>query len=124
MRDNKIGFGIIGLGMISETHYQALQDQKDCCLIGGFHKDRQKADDWAQKHGNCKAYYTLEDMLSDHHPNCECTRDLLSRIDVLVDGRFVESLKDISLAFRGSSNQRVIDVRRTLEAGSIVLYME
>ena len=65
MRDNKIGFGIIGLGMISETHYQALQDQKDCCLIGGFHKSRRKADDWAQKHGNCKAYYTLEDMLAD-----------------------------------------------------------
>ena len=45
-------------------------------------------------------------------------------IDVLVDGRFVEALKDVSLKFRGSSNQRIIDLKQTEVAGKIVLYCE
>ena len=48
-------------------------------------------------------------------------RELLSMLDVLVDGRFVEALKDISLRFRGSSNQRLIDMKKTLASGEIVL---
>ena len=47
--------------------------------------------------------------------------ELLSLLDVLVDGRFVEALKDISLRFRGSSNQRLIDLNATRAAGSVVL---
>ena len=43
----------------------------------------------------------------------EVTDELLSLVDVLVDGPFVEELKDISLKFRGSSNQRILDLRRT-----------
>ena len=43
-------------------------------------------------------------------------------VDVLVDGRFVEELKDITLLFRGSSNQRLIDMKSTLKEGKIVLY--
>lgn len=50
------------------------------------------------------------------------TRELLGYIDVLVDGRFVEELKDISLRFRGSRNQRIIDVQKTLQTEKIVLY--
>ena len=49
---------------------------------------------------------------------------MLKLIDVLVDGPFVEEKKDISLVFRGSSNQRVIDVKKTLEQNKIVLYLE
>ena len=44
--------------------------------------------------------------------NCEATREILSLTDVLVDGPFVEELKDISLRFRGSSNQRILDLAK------------
>ena len=50
--------------------------------------------------------------------------DFLSKIDVLVDGRFVIEQKDLSLLFRGSRNQRLIDVPKTLSTGEIVLFDE
>ena len=47
---------------------------------------------------------------------------MMQYVDVLVDGEFVEELKDIRLTFRGSSNQRIIDVKKTLESGEVCLY--
>lgn len=48
--------------------------------------------------------------------------DVMRYIDILVDGRFIEERKDISLQFRGSSNQRIIDVQETRRSGSITLW--
>ena len=53
------------------------------------------------------------------YPRCEVTDELLSLLDVLVDGRYVDALHDISLRFRGSSNQRIIDVPKTLRADAL-----
>lgn len=67
--------------------------------------------------------FTFEEICSEgSHPHCEVTDEMLSLVDVLVDGRFVEELKNISLRFRGSSNQRLIDVKKTLEEGKVVLW--
>lgn len=71
----------------------------------------------------CYTGYTLEsDLLSESRARCECTDEMLSLIDVLVDGEFVEDLKNISLAFRGSENQRILDLKQTLETGCAVLW--
>ena len=67
--------------------------------------------------------FTLEELQSDgSHPRCEVTDDILSLIDVLVDGRYDENLKNLSLKFRGSSNQRLIDMNATLSNNKIVLW--
>ena len=50
------------------------------------------------------------------------TKEILSCIDVLVDGEFVEELKNLSLRFKGSSNQRTVLVQESLQAGCVVLY--
>ena len=73
----------------------------------------------------CYTGYTFsEGALAEPQANCEATRELISLLDVLIDGPFVEELKDISLKFRGSSNQRVIDVKNTLASGKVVLYLK
>ena len=64
----------------------------------------------------CYTGYLFEDLLGNVQQ-----RELLNYIDVLVDGRFVEVLKDETLRFRGSSNQRVINVSESLKRGSVVL---
>ncbi len=64
--------------------------------------------------------FTYEELTTDgSYCRCEVTDDMLSLLDVLVDGRFVEELKDISLRFRGSSNQRLIDLNASRRAGHL-----
>ena len=67
--------------------------------------------------------FVLEDLMTEGtHPHCEITETILSLIDVLIDGRFVEAKKDLSLQFRGSSNQRIIDLKKTLAEGRVILW--
>ena len=63
-------------------------------------------------------------VLMEKSKNTPFTKELISLMDVLVDGPYIEELKDIRLKFRGSSNQRVIDVKKTLQNKKIVLYLE
>ena len=68
--------------------------------------------------------FRLDDELwqDGSYPRCEVTDEMLSYIDVLVDGRFMKELKDISLQFRGSRNQRVIDMNKTRENKAITIW--
>lgn len=61
----------------------------------------------------CYTGYTWEDV---------CGLEIMDYIDVLVEGRFVLSLKDNNLHWKGSSNQRVIDIKETIDKGEIILY--
>lgn len=71
----------------------------------------------------CYTGYTLEDLLAQHgKARCEVTDEMCGYIDVLVDGEFVLDKKDISLKFRGSSNQRLIRMPETLKTGMVVMW--
>lgn len=74
----------------------------------------------------CYSGFTFEEIIgkAESRAFTDISMEMLSLIDVLVDGRFVEEKKDISLAFRGSSNQRVIDVKKSLDSEAVVLYLE
>ena len=103
-------------------------------LLGGepFEPSNQKAlvgfvrrvrETFPKKNIWCFTGFTLEELLREgSHPRCGVTDELLSMIDVLVDGRYVKELKDISLRFRGSSNQRLINLPKTLQEGRIRLW--
>ena len=71
----------------------------------------------------CYSGYTFEDdIMGKMYKNWEETPELLSYIDVLVDGKFEEDKKDISLRFRGSSNQRILDAKKSVKEGKAVLF--
>ena len=63
--------------------------------------------------------YLFEDILND-----ECKSKVLPFIDVIIDGKFEKNCKDITLKYKGSTNQRVIDVKKSIDTDSIVLYSE
>lgn len=74
----------------------------------------------------CYSGFTWEQLTGTEPARCRCevTDTFLSLLDVLVDGPFVEELHDITLLFRGSSNQRLIDVPATLKSGTVTIWGE
>lgn len=64
----------------------------------------------------CYTGFTFETLIT------RAQRELLELLDVLVDGPFIQKLHDPDLLFRGSSNQRIIDVQRSLYAGEVILW--
>ena len=65
-------------------------------------------------------YLFDEELKKESRARCEYTDEMLSMLDVLVDGRFEEDKKNITLLFRGSENQRLIDVKKSLEQDKVV----
>ncbi len=66
--------------------------------------------------------YLFETICSGRLGKWETTKEYLSYLDVLVDGPFMQEKKNLNLRFRGSENQRLIDVKKSLEAGTVVLW--
>lgn len=67
--------------------------------------------------------YTFEELMEQQETD-QILRDILNNLDVLVDGRFVLSLKDDKLHYVGSSNQRIIDVKKSMEKGEVIIYKD
>ncbi len=65
-------------------------------------------------------YIYDKEIINDMCKKNDFTKEFLSYIDVLVDGRFIESKKDVSLFFRGSSNQRIIDIKKSLRSNKVI----
>ena len=111
---------IQGLSLLGGEPFEP-QNQRVLCRF--LKKVREN---YPQKNVWCYSGYTLE-QLSGAEPcraRCEVTDEMLACIDVLVDGRFVLEKKNIRLRFRGSENQRLIDMNKTRETGEIVLWDE
>lgn len=103
---------------------EPLEPQNQEGLFPFIKKVRQR---FPQKTIWCYTGFVLDEkrgLLTALHKNTNCTKELISMFDVLVDGPYIEELKNIRLKFRGSSNQRVIDVKKTLQQKECVLYLE
>lgn len=106
-----------GLSLLGGEPFEAENQRALLPFIREVKKRYQDKNIW------CYTGYILErDLLSGGSARCECTDEMLGLIDVLVDGEFMEERKDISLAFRGSSNQRLIDLPKTLKEKEICLW--
>lgn len=95
---------------------EPLQQDKDM-MVHFLQKVREKMD--INKDIWIYSGYTFEEILA-----CPYKKDMLSYADVLVDGRFMERYKDLTLKFRGSSNQRILDVKKSLEKEEAVFIEE
>ena len=68
--------------------------------------------------------YTFEELTGESRARCEVTDEMLSLLDVLVDGEFVLAKRNLMLRFRGSENQRLLNVQASLRAGKPVEWRE
>lgn len=123
------GGGLIPISVVKEA-IDELENQDGFTMSGGDPMFQPEACNEIAKYVKEKGLnlwvytgFTFEDLmkLSKTKP---IYREFIERIDVLVDGRFIESKKNLSLLFRGSSNQRLIDIPKTLEQGEVVLFNE
>ena len=123
------GGGLIPISVVKEA-IDELENQDGFTMSGGDPMFQPEACNEIAKYVKEKGLnlwvytgFTFEDLmkLAKTKP---IYREFIERIDVLVDGRFIESKKNLSLLFRGSSNQRLIDIPKTLEQGEVVLFNE
>ena len=72
----------------------------------------------------CYSGYLFDTEIKNGRAHCDSTDEMLSYIDVLVDGRFEIDKKNIMLKFRGSENQRIINVKESIKQNKVILFME
>ena len=108
---------IQGLTVLGGDPFEIANQETVCSLLSLVRKQFPDKDIWVYT-----GYILDQDLLEGGKCHTPWTDEMLSYIDVLIDGPFVEELKDLSLQFRGSSNQRLIDVPQALAAQDIVLF--
>lgn len=111
---------IAGLSLLGGEPFEP-ENQKELLKLLKDFKNR-----YPQKNAWCYSGFTFEEITGKKASRAftDISVEMLKYIDILVDGKFNKELKNIMLKFRGSENQRVIDVKKTLECSEIVLYME
>ena len=93
--------------------FRSLEKQNQIGLLPLIKKVKEKfpnKDIWCYT-----GFYFEKDVVENMSKNNDTTKELLKYIDVIVDGKFEEDKKDLKLKFRGSSNQRVLDVKQSLK---------
>ena len=85
---------------------------------------RQVKQAYPEKNIWCFSGYLYDDLAAGKIGDGAVTRALLGLVDVLVDGEFILARKKLQLRFRGSENQRLIDLRKTEQAGQVVLWTD
>ena len=110
---------IKGLSLLGGEPMEPTNQEGLLPLLRQFHQTYPDKNVW------CYTGYVWEkDVCGWMSEQCPETKEILSLIDVCVDGPFIEARKNISLQFRGSENQRLIDVSKTLQTGEVVLWTE
>ncbi|MCD7723651.1 MAG: anaerobic ribonucleoside-triphosphate reductase activating protein [Clostridiales bacterium] len=111
---------IAGLSLLGGEPFEAENQPGLAQLLAQFKKRFPQKTVW------CYSGFTFEEITGRVPSRAagENADKLLNMIDILVDGRFIKEMKNISLKFRGSENQRVIDVKESLKQNKIVLYLE
>lgn len=110
---------IRGLTLLGGEPFEPQNQEPIVRLLRQVKKEFPQKSIWA-----FSGYLMDRDILSGRLGDWEITREYLSYLDVLVDGPFIEAKKNLSLRFRGSENQRLIDVPATLGSGEIVLWKD
>lgn len=109
---------IAGLSLLGGEPFEPENQRTIVTLLRRFKKEFPEKNVW------CYTGYTFDkDLIKGGKVYIEVTNEILCDIDVLVDGEFIEEKKDLTLKFRGSSNQRIIDVKQSLKSGRVQLYL-
>ena len=108
---------VAGLSILGGEPFEKTNQEELVPLLKQVKERYPEKDIW------CYSGYLFDSqILGQMSQESETTQKMLSYLDVLVEGRFVEEKKNLKLRFRGSENQRIIDVKKSLEAGRIVLW--
>ena len=110
---------IQGLTLLGGEPFEPENQRELVKLLRRVRKELPEKDIWSYT-----GFVLEKDLLEGERKHTEVTYEILSYLDVLVDGPFVLSKKNISLYFRGSENQRVIDMQKTIKEKQIVLFHE
>lgn len=111
---------IAGLSILGGEPFEPENQETLLKLVCDFKKEYPNKTIW------CYSGFTIEEITGEvpSRAKTDISLQLLKEIDVLVDGRFEKELKNIMLKFRGSENQRIIDVQKTLKEKKIILYLD